>query len=225
MTPLGLIKLAVPLLLLVILAVVIISPGARYLLQALEPFGFIREHPGGALPNMAANLLLLCAAYQVWRRGMPAGQEVCRSGQRYGNRRHRRRSPGEFTGAAADYYFVNVGTWTAIVFVCAYGAAFFERLFSNPFAPGFIVVAISARCACDEEKRESAYRLGALFAELQARVRLVTGESAGRGDNDRSTPCCNSDAGTSGPLRACKRNQADAGSAGQRRHCWRLGIA
>jgi hypothetical protein len=69
MTPLGLLKLAVPLLLLVILAVAVISPGARYLLQAIEPFGFIWEHPAGALPNMAANLLLLCAAHQVWRHG------------------------------------------------------------------------------------------------------------------------------------------------------------
>ena len=73
-TPLGLIKLAVPLLLLVIPAIAVISPGARMLLEVLEPLGFIREHPRGALPNIAANLVLLYVAFQVWRGGTPRDQ-------------------------------------------------------------------------------------------------------------------------------------------------------
>ena len=94
MTPLGLIKLAVPLLLCVILGIAIISPGASMLLQSLEPFGFIMEHPRGALPNIVANLLLLWAAYGVaaWSAG---GQETRRGGCRYRDRQRRPRSPDQ----------------------------------------------------------------------------------------------------------------------------------
>ncbi|WP_456627964.1 hypothetical protein [Bradyrhizobium sp. URHC0002] len=177
LTPLGLIKLAVPLLFLSILTTAVIFPGMEVLLQALDPLGFIREYPRSGLWNIAANVVLLGVAFQVWRHGM-AQDKRC----------------AEAVGVMAiagiavalllnlpgggDYYFVNVGAWTAIVFVGAYGTAFFERLFSNP-SPGLIVVAILLVALATREKRESAYRLGALFAELQARVRLVTGESAG----------------------------------------------
>ena len=178
MTPLGLIKLAVPLLLCVILGIVIISPGGSMLLQSLAPFGFIMEYPRGALPNIVANLLLLWAAYSVWRRGALGDK-------------------GRAEAAAviaiasvvpvllinvpggSDYYFVNVGTWMAIVFVCAYGIPSFERAFPDPLAPGLVVAAILLVALATGEKRKSAYRLGQMFAELQARVRLVTGESAG----------------------------------------------
>jgi hypothetical protein len=177
-TPLGLIKLAAPLLLLVILAIAIISPGARMLLETLEPLGFIREHPRGALPNIAANLVLLYAAFQVWRGGTPRDQRCA-----------------EVVAVMAiasvvpvllinvpggsDYYFVNVGTWAAIVFVCAYGGAHFEKRFPNPRMPGFVVGALLLVALATQEKRQSAYRLGALFAEVQARARVVSGESAG----------------------------------------------
>jgi hypothetical protein len=164
--------------LLVILAIVVLSPGARYLLQTLEPFGFIREHPGGALPNMAANLLLLCAAYQVWRRGTPQDKKCAELAAVIAIA-----SVGPTllvnVPGGSDYYFINVGTWMAIVFVCAYGGERFERTFPNPLAPGFVVAMLLLVALATGEKRKSAYRLGALFAELQARVRLVTGDGPG----------------------------------------------
>jgi hypothetical protein len=177
-TSLGLIKLAVPLLLLVVLAIAVISPGSSMLLQALEPFGFVREHPRGAWPNIVANLLLLGGAFHVWRHGAA---------------RDKRCAEAVAVIAIAsvvpvllinvpggsDYYFVNVGTWTAIVFGCAYGGAFFERNFPGPLAPGFVVAMLLLVAFATGEKRKSAYRLGALFAELQARVRLVNGEAPG----------------------------------------------
>jgi hypothetical protein len=178
MTLLGLIKLAVPFLLIAILATATIFPGVGILMQALDPLGFLREYTRGALWNIGANVVLLVVAFQVWRGGL-AREQRC----------------AEAVGVIAivgiavavlvnlpgggDYYFVNVGAWTAIVFVWAYGAALFERVFSSPFAPGLMVVAILLVALATGEKRGSAYRLGALFAELQARVRLVTGESAG----------------------------------------------
>jgi len=177
MTPLGLIKLAVPLLLCVILGIAIISPGTSMLLQSLAPFGFIMEHPRGALPNIVANLLLLWAAYSVWRRGALGDK--------------RRAEAAAVIAIASvvpvllinvpggsDYYFVNVGTWMAIVFLCAYGIPSFERAFPDPLAPGLVVAAILLVALATGEKRNSAYRLGQMFADLQARVRLVTGESA-----------------------------------------------
>jgi hypothetical protein len=178
MTPLGLIKLAAPLLLLVMLAIAIISPGARMLLETLEPLGFIREHPRGALPNIAANLVLLYVAFQVWRGGTPRDQ---RCAEAVAVMAIASMVPVLLINVpgGSDYYFVNVGTWTAIVFVCAYGGAHFEKLFPNPGMPGFVVGALLLVAFATQEKRQSAYRLGALFAQVQARARVVSGESAG----------------------------------------------
>ncbi|UPK02095.1 hypothetical protein [Bradyrhizobium sp. 170] len=177
-TPLGLIKLAAPLLLLVILAIAIISPSARMLLEALEPLGFIREHPRGALPNIAANLVLLYVAFQVWRGGTPQDQ---RCAEAVAVMAIASVVPVLLINVpgGSGYYFVNVGTWTAIVFVCAYRGAHFEKLFPNPRMPGFVVGALLLVAFATQEKRQSAYRLGALFAEVQARARVVSGESAG----------------------------------------------
>jgi hypothetical protein len=178
MTTLGLIKLGLPLLALVVVAIAVISPGSGMLLQALEPFGFLREHPRGAWPNIVANLLLLAIAFHVWRHGA-ARDRLC----------------AEAVAVIAvasvvpvllvnvpggsDYYFVNVGTWTAIVFGCAYLGASWEKKFSSPLAPGFIVAMLLVVALATTEKRQSAYRLGALFAELQERVRMVSGEGPG----------------------------------------------
>ncbi|XSC45936.1 hypothetical protein ACF1BQ_008045 [Bradyrhizobium sp. RDT10] len=178
MTPQGLIKLAVPLLLLVILAIAIISPGANTVLEALQPLGFIRDYPLCALSNIAANLLLIGAAVQAWRRGSIWDK---RCAEAVGVMAISGITVAVLVNlpGGADYYFVNVGTWTAIVFVCAYAGPSFERKFPNPLAPAFVLAAILLVAFATEEKRKSAYRVGAMFAELQARVRLVIGESAG----------------------------------------------
>jgi hypothetical protein len=177
-TPLGLIKLVVPLFLLGIFAIAAISPGAGLLLQSLEPLGFIREHPSGALPNIAANLVLLGAALLVWQRGT---ERDTRCAEAVGAMAIAGIGVALLVNlpGGADYYFVNVGTWAAIVFICAYAGASVEKSFSNSFTPGFVAAAMLLVALATEEKRLSAYRLGAMFAELQARVRLVTGESAG----------------------------------------------
>ncbi|MCK1640751.1 hypothetical protein IVA95_24980 [Bradyrhizobium sp. 157] len=178
MTLLGLIKLAVPLIMLLMLAVAVISPGAALLLQVFEPFGFIRQYPLCALSNIAANLLLIGAAFQVWRRGSVRDK---RCAEAVGVMAITAIAVAVLVNlpGGADYYFVNVGTWTAIAFLCAYGGATFEKIFPNPLAPGFALAAILLVALLTEEKRKSAYRVGAMFAELQARVRLVTGDSAG----------------------------------------------
>ncbi len=178
MTLPGLIKLAVPLLLLVFIAIAVISPGHSMLLQSFEPFGFVREHPRGAWPNIVANLALLGGALHVFRRGT-ARDRLC----------------AEVAAVIAiasvvpvllinvpggsDFYFVNVGTWTAIVFCGAYGGVAFERRFPGPLAPGLVVGTLLLIALVTGEKRHAAYRLGAQFAELQARVRQVNGESPG----------------------------------------------
>ena len=88
------------------------------------------------------------------------------------------------------YYFVNVGTWTAIVFVCAYGGAFLERTFSQSLAcRDLLSLAILLVAFATEGKRKSAYRLGALFAELQATGPAGYRRKRRRRDDDRPTPC------------------------------------
>lgn len=175
-TPLSMLKLALPLGLLVIVAVVVFSPGAGNVVQALQPFGFVREHPHGAWPNIVANLLLLGTAYWVWRRGTPRDKRCAEAAVII--------SLASIVSVllvnvpgGSSYYFVNVGTWMAIVFICAYLGPLIERAFPDPRAPGLVVIAIFLVALATDEKRKSAYRLGAMFAELQARVRLVTGES------------------------------------------------
>lgn len=175
-TPLSMLKLAFPLGLLVIIAVMVISPGTGNVMQAFQPFGFVREHPRGAWPNIVANLLLLATAYSVWQRGAVRDRRCAEVAAMIAiasiipvlliN------VPG-----GSNYYFVNVGTWMAIVFICAYVGPPVERAFPDPRAPGLVVAAILLVALATDEKRNSAYRLGAMFAELQARVRLVTGES------------------------------------------------
>jgi hypothetical protein len=174
-TPLGMLKLAVPLGLLLIVAVVVTSPGTGGVVEALQPFGFLREHPRGAWPNIVANLLLLGTAWLVWQRGALRDRRCAEAAAMMAiasivpvlliN------VPG-----GSNYYFVNVGTWMAIVFIYAYVGPSVERALPDPRAPVLVVAAILLIALATDEKRKSAYRLGAMLAELQARVRLVTGE-------------------------------------------------
>lgn len=178
MTLSSLIKLAVPLLLIGIIAIAIISPGAGMLVRALDPFAFAREHPRGAWPNIAASLVLLGAALQTWWHGTSRDKRcaetvavialACIVPAILIN------VPG-----GSSYYFANVGTWTAIVFICAYGGPFLERTFPNPLLAASFLAGILLVGFLTDEKRKSAYRVGAMLAELQARIRLVTGESPG----------------------------------------------
>jgi len=177
MTLLGLIKLAVPLLLLVVMAIAVTS-GWSILLQSLEPLGFIRQHPRGAWPNIVANLLLIGGAYHVWRHGT-ARDRFCAEAVAVIAMASIVIVLLVNVPGGSDFYFVNVGTWTAIVFGCAYGGAFFEKRFPRPLAQGLIVAMLLLLAFVTAEKRQSAYRVGALFAELQARVRLVSGEGPG----------------------------------------------
>ena len=174
----SLIKLAVPLLLIVIIAVAILSPGVEMVVRMLDPFGFVREHPRGALPNIAASLALLGAALHVWRSGTPRDKICAETVAVIALACIVPALLINVPGGSA-YYFVNVGTWTAIVFVCAYGGAFLERTYPNPRVAAFFVAGILLVGFVTDEKRKSAYRVGALLSELQARIRLVIGESPG----------------------------------------------
>jgi hypothetical protein len=178
MTVLGLFKLGVPLVLLGMIAVAIVIPDAGSLVQALDPLGFVREYPAGALPNIAASLVLLCAALQVWLSGTPRDKRCAETFVFI--------AVGGLVPAllvnlpgGADYYFVNVGTWAGIVFVGAYGGPAFERSLPNRFMPGAVLAAILLVAYSTAEKRDSAVKFGALFAQLQTRIRLLAGDGAG----------------------------------------------
>lgn len=175
MTPSGLIKLGVPLLLLVIVAIGVFSPGGRMLWESLEPFAFVREYARGAWPNIVAILLLVCAAVHVWRNGAVRDKAVSEAAVFI--------AIGALLPAllinvpgGSTYYFLNVATWTAIVFICAYCGPGFEKFFPHALAPATVLAALLLVAFVTEEKRTSAYRLGAEFAQLQARIRKVNGE-------------------------------------------------
>jgi hypothetical protein len=174
----GLLKLVVPLVMLVVVAIALFSPGMQTLLAILRPFAFLRQYPSGAVPNLAAISVLLGAAFLVWRSGTSRDKRCAEVVAVIGVASAVPALLIDVPGGS-NFYFVNVGTWTMIVFACAYGLSSIERRFPSPLASGFVVCAILLVALATGEKRKSAYRLGATFAELQARIRLVTGESTG----------------------------------------------
>ena len=154
------------------------SPDSGTYVHALSPLSFIREYPRGAWPNIMANLVLLHTAWKVWLSGSPRDKRCAEI----------------FTiiaigslvpallleiGGGSAYYFVNVGTWACIVFLSAYGAAIFKEPHFSRLKPGFVLVAILLLALATGEKRSSVGKLAAQFGDLQARVRVLIGETAG----------------------------------------------
>jgi hypothetical protein len=84
----------------------------------------------------------------------------------------------EIAGGSA-YYFANIGTWACIVFLSAYGVATFERRGRGLLKPRVILAAILLLALATDEKRNSVEKLALQFGDLQARVRVLIGETVG----------------------------------------------
>jgi hypothetical protein len=178
MTLLNLIKLAVPILVLVWLCARVGSPDSGLYMEAFAPFSFVREFPRAAWPNIAANLLLLYAASQVWKSGTSRDRRIA---EIFAIIALASTFPAlllRIAGGSA-YYFANVGTWAAIVFCSAYNGVLLNTAGRRLLKPGIILATIVLLAFATDEKRNSAAKFAMQFSDLQTRVRQLTGKSAG----------------------------------------------
>jgi hypothetical protein len=139
-------------------------------MSAFDPFSFVSDFPDAAWPNILANLILVCAAIIAWCYGA----------------RNERLSTEPFALIAiasslpallllipggSGYYFINIGTFTAVVFVSAYGGAGLWRLAPRLFRPEFVLAAIVVVVLQTDRKTSSPFILGDRFAFMQHRTR------------------------------------------------------
>lgn len=173
----NLIKLALPILLLVAPLAAFFSPDAGSYSRGLSPFRFVVDYPRGAWPNIAAHLLLLCAAAKVWLTGSARDRKVAATFVII--------MIGCLLPALlldiydTAYYFVNVGTWGCIVFVSAYAPAIFGERGLRRLTPGIVILAIVLVALATGEKRSSLKKVALQFEDLRTRVRTLNGESVG----------------------------------------------
>ena len=111
------------------------------------------------------------------------------------------------------YYFVNVGTFAAIVFVAAYAGPFLVRHLPSLFRPELILAVMMLVILDTDQKTRSPSTFAGEFAELQERTRGYLGEgtpaapvtSASTGGASRPEQSC--------PPGAGKRREALAAGA------------
>ncbi len=178
MTLLNLVMLAPSILLLVVFCAALSSPDSGTYVHAFALFSFIREFPQGAWPNVVANLLLLYAAWRVWRSGTSADRHIAEA---FAVIAVSSLAPALLLqiGGGSAYYFANVGTWAAIVFCTAYAGNLLTKQGQRLLKPRLVLGAIVLLTFATDEKRNSAAKLGMQFSELQARVRLLAGKGPG----------------------------------------------
>ncbi|MBR1174204.1 hypothetical protein JQ617_09580 [Bradyrhizobium sp. KB893862 SZCCT0404] len=174
----NLIKLALPILLFVAPLAAIFSPDAGSYSRGLSPFRFVVDYPRAAWPNIAAHLVLLCAAAKVWLSGSARDRKVAET----------------FVIIVAGcllpallldiydtaYYFMNVGTWGCIVFISAYGLAVLGEGGLRWLTPGVVILAIALVALATDEKRSSLKKVALQFDDLQTRVRTLNQEGVVR---------------------------------------------
>ena len=183
LTPLNLIKLALPILLLVGPLAAIFSPDSGSYSRGFSPFRFVLDYPRGAWPNILANLVLLCAVSKVWLSGSVRDRKCAETFAII--------AIGSLLPALlldiydTAFYFVNVGTWGCIVFLSAYGVAVFGERSLRWLTPGVVILAIIVLALATDEKRNSFKKFATQFEDLRTRVHTLNGEAAGA---DTTTP-------------------------------------
>ncbi|MCK1483025.1 MULTISPECIES: hypothetical protein [unclassified Bradyrhizobium] len=177
LTLLNFIKVAAPIAPLVGLASVVSSPDAGTYVHALSPLSFVREYPRLALPNIAANLVLLYGAVRLWLAGSLDEKRLAEAFALFAMGSLVPALLLDIAGGSA-FYFANVGTFVCIAFLTAYGAPMLERLQLRAFTPGMILLVIVFIALATNEKRRSSIEFTRQFQELRARAHVL----AGRGD-------------------------------------------
>ena len=185
LTWINLLKLAIPVLLgLYVVATVVFASIYSDIARILVPFSFVRQYPGSALSNVAANIVLLCVAIAVWRSGTARDK---RCAEAFAIIAVASALPAlllDIPGGSA-FYFINVGTWAGIVFVAAYGGHYLAQWRPGLLRPEFVLTAIILIALATGEKRNSAAKFANEFAEVQTRIRTLTGEGTEAASSDR----------------------------------------
>ena len=178
LTWINLLKLAIPGLLgAYVVATVVFASVYSDVARILVPFSFVREFPASALSNVAANLVLLCAAALVWRSGTPRDKRCAEAFIIIAVASAMPALMLDIPGGSA-FYFINVGTWAAIVFVAAYGGRYFAERQPNFLKAELVLAAVLLCALVTGEKRNSAVKFANEFAEVQTRIHVLTGQGA-----------------------------------------------
>ena len=178
LTWINLLKLAIPALIGVyVVATVVFASIYNDIARVLVPFSFIGEYPASALSNVAANLVLLCAAIQVWRSGTLRNKRCAEAFAIIAVASALPALMLDIPGGSA-FYFINVGTWAGIVFVSAYGGRYFAEQQPNFLKAELVLAAILLVALATGEKRNSAAKFANEFAEVQTRIHVLTGQGA-----------------------------------------------
>ncbi len=174
-TLLTFLKLMLSLLFVAALAGVIIFRGLGGTAQMLAPLSFARDYPDMAWLHVASNAVLVLGAIAVWCVGTSSERK---SAEAFALIAVTATMPALIlsTAGGAAYYFVNVGTFAAIVFVSAYGGPWLYGLAPKLFRPEPIVVAILLVTLGTDQKTGSPFAFADEFAELQLRARGYLGD-------------------------------------------------
>ena len=151
---------------------------------ALNPGIFFRNYPESAWPNLAINLVLLCVAALVWRSGTPRDR---RCAEAFAVIAISCTIPSvilDIPGSSA-HYFINIGTWGAIVLIAAYAGPHLEERQPNFFKPSLVLSAILLLAYATDEKRNSAVGFGEELARIQNRLPMLTGSGPGAAPTTR----------------------------------------
>jgi hypothetical protein len=167
-------KLGLPILALIGVVASFGSPDSSYI-TAVKFLDFAKEYPRGAWPNIVANLLLLCLAWQVWRAGSAPQKKLAEA--------FAVMAVGSLLPAlllnvtgGSNFYFANVGTWAGIVLLSSnYDLTARSRRLTSALKPSLIVVALVLLSLCTEEKRTSLKVLARQFADLRVRAHTLIG--------------------------------------------------
>ncbi|WLA54283.1 hypothetical protein [Bradyrhizobium diazoefficiens] len=174
LTPLNFIKVAAPIAALVGLAGVIGSPDSGTYIYALRPLSFVRQYPRAALPNVAANLVLLYGAARLWLAGSLSEKRLAEAFALFAMGSLVPALLLDIAGGSA-FYFANVGTFVCIAFLTAYGAPMLETRKLWALRPAVILLALVVVTLATNEKRRSPIELTRQFQELRARAHLLAG--------------------------------------------------
>jgi hypothetical protein len=178
--PMMFLKLTIPALLVAAVAAAFLFKDFGGTAKMYAPFSFVQDYPEVAWSNIVANLVLLCAAVAVWVSATSSDKRSSdkRCAEAFAVIAVAGSLPAlllAIPGGSA-YYFVNIGTFAAIVFVAAYAGPFLVRHLPSLFRPELILAVIMLVILDTDQKTRSPSTFAGEFAELQERTRGYLGE-------------------------------------------------
>jgi hypothetical protein len=143
--------------------------------KMVDPLSFVREYPDGAWPNIVANLVLIIAAVTVWRHGTASDRKCAETFAFIAVAGAIPALLLNILGGSA-YYFINIGTFAAAVFVSAYGGPILLARLPRASRPEFVLAAMLLVALGTNQKLKSPLAFADMFAEIELRTSGYLGD-------------------------------------------------